>query len=158
MTAKLPDFLSDQCLENLIIKNVTEGEIFRMRLSEDEGVKDKNRGDNGRNKYFVILGHDSEGNAIGFVLIDSQINPYLPKKRKDLHYPIKASKYSFLDGKNRFIDCSDFKIISKAKFSKLFGAEKSKGKLDEDDLAFVKEATAHYEDASPKQLKRFGLI
>ena len=39
MTAKLSDFLSDQCLENLIIKNVTEGEIFRMRLSEDEWTK-----------------------------------------------------------------------------------------------------------------------
>ena len=55
-----------------------------------KGVKGKNVGDVGRNKYFVVLGHDTEGNAIGFVLIDSHINPYLPNKRKDAHYKIFA--------------------------------------------------------------------
>lgn len=153
----LVDFLSEKNLERLILSTVSEGDVFRMHLGEEENVKGKDKNDDGRNKYFVLLGQDSEGNALGFVLIDTEINPYLPQRRKDLHYTLLASKYLFLKGKNRFVDCSDFKIISHKRFTELFGADKSKGKIEADDLSYIKEAVASYEDASPKLLKRFGL-
>ena len=63
-----------------------------MHLGDEENVKGKNSGDDGRNKYFIVIGHDSEGNAIGFVLIDTQINPHLPEKRKNMHYPLSLLK------------------------------------------------------------------
>ena len=113
----IADRLSGKQKERLITSSLSEGEVFRMHLGDEENVKGKNSGDDGRNKYFIIIGHDSEGNAIGFVLIDTQINPYLPDKRKDMHYPLSAKKYTFLEGINRFVDCSDFKIISNKKFT-----------------------------------------
>lgn len=37
-----------------------------------------------------------------------------PQKRKDMHYPLSVSKYEFLHGKTRFVDCSDLKVVSGA--------------------------------------------
>lgn len=154
----IADWLSGKQKERLVSSSLSEGEVFRMHLGDEENVKGKNSGDDGRNKYFIIIGHDSEGNAIGFVLIDTQINPYLPDKRKDMHYPLSAKKYTFLEGINRFVDCSDFKIISNKKFTELFGKDSLKGRIQADNLSYIKTAVAEYEDASPKLLKRFGLI
>lgn len=154
----LADILSEKNRQELILSSVSEGDVFRMHLGENEAVKGKGKLDDGRNKYFVLLGQDSEGNALGFVLIDSEINPYLPPRRKELHYPLLASKYLFLNGKNRFVDCSDFKVVSHKRFVELFGADKSKGKIEPEDLSYIKQAVISYEDASPKLLKRFKLI
>lgn len=154
----LSDLLSKEEIEKLTISSVQVGDVFRMHLGEEEKVKGKNLTDDGRNKYFVVLGYDLEGNAFGFVLIDTNINPALPQKRKDMHYPLFASKYDFLEGVNRFIDCSDLKVISGSRFVQLFGADKAKGKINNEDLSLIKAAVVSYEDASPKLLKRFGLI
>lgn len=156
--AKLKDLLSTVSQETLVSSQAVEGMVFRMHLGDEEGVKGKNVGDVGRNKYFVVLGHDTEGNAIGFVLIDSHINPYLPNKRKDAHYKICAKKNAFLNGIDRYVDCSDFKLITKNRFSELFGKDKAKGMISPEDLAAIKKQTIEYEDASPKIMKRFGLI
>ena len=154
----LADILSEKNRQGLILTSVSEGDVFRMHLGKDEEVKGKGKSNDGRNKYFILLGQDFEGNALGFVLIDSEINPYLPSRRKELHYPLSASKYLFLNGINRFVDCSDFKVISHKRFTDLFGADKRKGKIEAEDLFYIKQAVANYEDASPKLLKRFGLI
>lgn len=155
--ANLKDFLSAESMENLTSSQAVEGAVFRMHLGAEEGVKGKSPGDDGRNKYFVVLGHDSEGNAIGFVLVDSNINPNLPQKRQKAHYKIMAKDNAFLEGVDRYVDCSDFKVITKKRFSELFGKEKSKGTIDAASLTAIKEMTSNYEDASPKMLKRFGL-
>lgn len=141
----LKELLSSESIENLIVSQAIEGAVFRMHLGEDEGVKGKNPGDEGRNKYFVVLGHDSEGNAIGFVLVDTVVNPNLPQRRKDAHYKILARNNAFLNGVDRFVDCSDFKLISRKRFSELFGKEKAKGTINATDLAAVKKMTAEYE-------------
>ena len=158
MKGHIGDLFSGEQRQILLVWAVQEGEVFRMHLGDEEDVKGKKPEDDGRNKFFIVLGHDAEGNAIGFVLINSEINASLPVKRKDMHYPLYAKAYPFLDGKNRFVDCSDFKIISQKKFTKLFGSQTSKGQIDTNDLEYIKNAVATYEDASPKLLKRFGLI
>lgn len=132
--------------------------MYRMHLDEREKVKGKDSDDDGRNKYFIILGHDLEGNALGFVLINSEINPALPLSRKQLHYPLSAQKYAFLNGKNRFVDCSDLKEISAKRFKALFSEDKLKGVIEEDDFILIREAVISYEDVSLKLLKRFGLV
>lgn len=157
MGGYIGDLLSDEQKQHLLVSAVKEGDVFRMHLGDDEGVKGKNPGDDGRNKYFVIIGHDSEGNALGFVLINSEINKDLPDKRKVMHYPLHAKDYPFLEGKDRFVDCSDFKVISQRKFTQLFGSQTSKGQIHKNDLSYIKTAVASYEDAEPKLMKRFGL-
>lgn len=70
----------------------------------------------------------------------------------------KPGDNAFLSGIDRYVDCSDFKIISKKRFAELFGEENAKGTVDAASLATIKQMTSSYEDASPKLLKRFGLI
>ena len=155
--AKLQDLLSSASKQNLTTSQAVEGAVFRMHLGGEEGVKGKNPGDEGRNKFFIVLGHDSEGNAIGFVLVETRINPYLPEKRKKAHYKILAKNNDFLNGTDRYVDCSDFKQITKSRFSELFGKDKAKGYINPLDLEEIKKITTEYEDASPKILKRFGI-
>ena len=116
-----------------------------MHLGKEENIKGKNPGDDGRNKYFVVLGHDLDGNAIGVVIIDTKINPNLPLRRQQMHYQLSAKKY-------------DLKTITGKRFKELFGNDKAKGIIMQDDLELIKGAVISYEDASPKMLRRFGLL
>lgn len=45
----------------------------------------------------------------------------------------------FLEGEDRFVDCSDFKKISKERFADLFSAEKQKGKINQQDVKKIKD-------------------
>ncbi len=144
--------------KGIVLNSVQEGDVYRFRLTPEEGVVPKNKGDIERNKYFIVVGKDNQGNAFGFVLINSSINQHLPKCRRDLHKVLRASKYDFLENQDRYVDCSDFKKISKDRFVEVFSADKLKGKLDEEDLAQIREAICSYENVSVKMLKRFGLI
>lgn len=82
-------------LQNLLLDTVEEGEVYRLCMTKEEGIIPKNKGDEGRKKFFVVVGKDQEGNAIGFVLINSEINKHLPESRRKLHYLLKASEYEF---------------------------------------------------------------
>lgn len=144
-------------LQRLLIDAVGEGEVYRLNLSREEGIVPKNAGDEGRKKYFAVVGKDKEGNAIGFVLINSEINKHLPECRRRLHYLLRAADYDFLDEHDRYVDCSDFKKISKERFSELFSADKMKGKINKNDMAEIRKAICSYENVSVKLLKRFGL-
>ena len=72
-------------LQNLLLDTVEEGEVYRLCLTKEEGIIPKNKGDEGRKKFFVVVGRDQEGNAIGFVLINSEINKHLPESRRKFH-------------------------------------------------------------------------
>ena len=121
---------NDNQLQNLLLDTVEEGEVYRLCLTKGEGIIPKNKGDEGRKKFFVVVGKDQEGNAIGFVLINSEINKHLPESRRKLHYLLKASEYEFLGDQDRFVDCSDFKRISMERFAELFSIDKMKGKIN----------------------------
>lgn len=90
--------------------------------------------------------------------INSEVNPHLPACRKELHYLLKATDYDFWEGEDRFVDCSDFKKISKERFADLFSAEKQKGKINQQDVKKIKDLICSYENVSMKMLKRFGLM
>ena len=77
---------------------------------------------------------------------------------KGKNYQLFAKKYAFLKEKDRFVDCSDLKTITGKRFKELFGNDKAKGIIMQDDLELIKGAVISYEDASPKMLRRFGLL
>lgn len=150
------DLLSDDQKQTLINDSVEVGNVYRMKLGPEENVTPKNPDDDSRNKYFIIVGKDRDGNALGFVLINSSINANLPDPIKDLHYPVSPSKYPFLV-KTSFIDCSDLKTINKDKFDSIFDSSKEKGQIKEDDLELIISTLQSSPKVTPKQLKRFGL-
>ena len=92
MNSSLADMLSQAKITELIGSVVEEGDVYRMRLDSREDVVGKD-GTDSRNKYFVLVGNDKEGNAFGFFLIDTNINPYLPEARKQKHIKLLSCKY-----------------------------------------------------------------
>ena len=84
MSFSLADSLSKTNISKLIGSVVEEGDVYRMCLDGREGIVGKD-GAGSRNKFFVLIGKDSEGNAFGFFLINTNINPSLPEVRKQKH-------------------------------------------------------------------------
>lgn len=152
----ISNLLSPDNLNNIISYQVKRGSVFRMHLDEEEGVKGKNHGENGRNKYFVVLGVANDGSVIGFVLINSHVNANLPDELKDLHYPINVSSYPFLK-RNSFVNCSIIKEINRSKFSLLFSPNSKKGEIKEEDMDMIIGAVKSSPSIPPKLLKKFGI-
>ena len=102
-----------------------------------------------------LLGNN---NQLQNLLLDTVEEGEVYRSRRKLHYLLKASEYEFLGDQDRFVDCSDFKRISKERFAELFSIDNMKGKINKNDLVEIKKAVCSYENVSMKLLKRFGLI
>jgi hypothetical protein len=73
---KISDALNEDELSRLAARTVKVGDVYEITMTEANGIKPK-PGDASRDKYFVVLGFDSEGVAYGGVIINSQINKNL---------------------------------------------------------------------------------
>lgn len=127
----LSDYFDKDKIVQLAQHSVEVGDVYRMRLTRDEGLIPK-EGDDSRNKYFIVLGFDQDGNVFGGVVINTSINKKVPQYIQDLHMPIKVSDYPFLE-KDRFIDCSS---IMKPKAEK-FTIWEYKGIIKESDVQMI---------------------
>lgn len=133
------------------------GEIYKMKLTADEGVNPKFRDDTFRFKFFVVMGQSADGSLIGFVLINSCINPHLSEEIRNCHYPIRPDDYPFLLHRS-FINCGDLKQITLEKFNERYDANCYYGKLNDADLDLVVRTLQNAMTVTPKQLKKFGLL
>ena len=68
---KLSDILSDNTLKNIAENTIKKGDVYRIRMNREDGIIPKNGADS-RNKFFVVLGFDSFGNAYGGVIVNSK--------------------------------------------------------------------------------------
>ena len=150
------DFLDPFSKSKLIISQLSSGDVYKMHLGEEEQVKGKNPGDNGRTKFFIVLGKTTDGSIIGFTLINSHINENLTPELKDNFYEIKPSAYSFLDH-NSFVDCDQIKEIKADKFCSLFKKDTKQGEINDSDMKLIIEAVKASKVISKKTLKKFGL-
>jgi len=128
---KISDALNDEELLKLTKQTVEIGDVYRMEMTETNGIKPKNGADS-RNKYFVVLGFDNKGIAYGGVIINSKINPNLPAHLKMYHMPLPKAKYGFLDH-NSFVDC----VSLKRAFPKKFSQWQYLGKIDEYEVELI---------------------
>lgn len=113
---RLFETLNNDSIKAIAKNTVKVGVVYRIKMDERNGVKPK-AGDKSRNKYFIVLGFDSEGNAYGGVIINSEINPNIPQSMKNCHLHIECSKYSFLNH-DSYVDCSKLKKVNIEKFGK----------------------------------------
>lgn len=134
-----------------------KGDVFRMKLTPEEEITPKEKEDTSRNKYFIVLGEDSDGGIIGFSVINTKINAFLSDENKNLHYPLSKDKYSFLEGVNRYVDCSQIKKITKMRFNELFTKNSKKGVIQSDDLDYIIGAIKTSPLVTPKEIKQFKL-
>ena len=102
----LGDLLGNMA-DKLAQDNLNVGDVHLLNLDQKNGITPK-AGDTTRNKFFIILGFDNEGNVIGGLVINSNINYNLPATVTDYQLPVTVEQFSFLEH-NSFINCS--KII-----------------------------------------------
>lgn len=128
------------------------GDVFRITMNKANGVVPK-PGDTSRDKYFVILGFDDDGNVYGGVIFNSYININLPPFVQAMQHPVKGKDYEFLSH-DSYIDCSSIKAVKKNKLLK----SSSLGTLNTEDVSSVCEKIKHNSRISKIELKRFGLL
>lgn len=144
----IPQTLIDEAVND----EVRLGDVYKIELSKADGIIPKNGYDT-RDKFFVVLGFDEQGNVYGGILFNSKINQNLPTLIKDYHMPISAKVYPFLSHES-FLNCT--KIFSVTS-THLMKGEKL-GTINTTDFELICNTVCSYPDANPHKLKRFGLI
>lgn len=148
---KISDALNEDGISRLASHTVKVGNVYKMTMTEANGIKPK-AGDSSRDKYFIVLGFDSNGVAFGGVIINSQINQNLPAHIKMYHMPIKQAKYPFLRY-DSFVDCLRLKIA----YPKKFNEWNFLGKIDEYDTELILGAVKESPAESKEHLAQFGI-
>lgn len=148
---KLSDLLDDNSLKNIAKKTIKVGDVFCINMDQRNGIIPK-KGDDSRNKFFIVLGFDSEGNIYGGVIINSNINQRIPQAVKDWQMPIKCSKYAFLEH-DSFVDCSKLKCASADKFS----TWKYLGSVESEDVKIILGTIKESPNETQEHLAMFGL-
>lgn len=129
------------------------GDVHILPLTPGEGITPKD-GQPVRNKFFIVLGFDNDGNMIGGVVVNSNINHNLPSSITDYLMPVTVSQCSFLTH-NSFINCSHLLVVRKDKFnSKTFV-----GKIDNEELmSMIVGTVTECPHVNKQQLKEFGIV
>lgn len=139
-------------IDNAVSNNVQLGDVYKIELSKADGIIPKNGYDT-RDKFFVVLGFDEQGNVYGGILFNSKINQNLPTLIKEYHMPILAKDYPFLTH-DSFLNCTK---IFPATSTHLMKGEKL-GCINTADFELICSTVCSYPNAVPLELKRFGLI
>lgn len=148
---KISDLLDGGTIKDIAQITVKVGDVFRIKMDMTNGIVPK-KGDDSRNKYFIVLGFDSEGNAYGGVIINSRINECVPQAIRDLHMPIKCSVYPFLEH-DSFVDCSKLKTANAAKFC----LWKYLGAIEQDMVELIIGTIRESPNETAEHLAMFGL-
>lgn len=146
------DLLGD-IADKLTQDSINIGDVHLLNLDQNNGITPKN-GDATRNKFFIVLGFDNEGNVIGGLVINSKINYNLPPSVTDYQLPVTVEQFPFLEH-NSFINCSKIIVAKKNKFNKItYRGEISDTEMMELIINTVKESPT----VNKMQLKEFGII
>lgn len=131
---------------------LSAGAVHYVAMDEANGITLK-KGAKYRNKYFVILGVDSNGNAFGGVIFNSDSNRRVPLQHWLYHFPISGHSYSFLKH-NSFIDCSTLMTVQVSALSKTT----FRGRLSVEHLDSVLTSVRECGTIPVFKLKRYGII
>ena len=132
------------------------GDIVFQCMDEKDGLTLKD-GYSTRNKYFVIVGKNTKGDAIGLCLINSDLDFYKNNpKRQAFQYTLKQADYPEILDKDSRLDCAEL-FTMKARKSVAVKAE-AVGHLTSDDKNKVIPlvASCGFIDAHKKKVYRIG--
>lgn len=146
------DLLGDMA-DKLTQNSINIGDVHLLNLDQNNGITPKS-GDTTRNKFFIVLGFDNEGNVIGGLVINSKINYKLPPSVTDYQLPVSVEQFPFLEH-NSFINCSKIIVAKRSKFNKTtYRGEISDTEMMKLIINTVKESPT----VNKMQLKEFGIV
>lgn len=149
----LGDMVLGDMADKLTQNSINIGDVHLLNLDQNNGITPKS-GDTTRNKFFIVLGFDNEGNVIGGLVINSKINYKLPPSVTDYQLPVSVEQFPFLEH-NSFINCSKIIVAKRSKFNKTtYRGEISDTEMMELIINTVKESPT----VSKMQLKEFGIV
>lgn len=141
--------LADELTQN----SINIGDVHLLNLDQNNGITPKS-GNTTRNKFFIVLGFDNEGNVIGGLVINSKINYKLPPSVTDYQLPVSVEQFPFLEH-NSFINCSKIIVAKRSKFNKTtYRGEISDTEMMELIINTIKESPT----VNKMQLKEFGIV
>ncbi len=146
------DLLGEKA-DRIIQESIKIGDVHYLNLDKGNGITPK-KGDDSRNKFFIVLGFDNEGNVIGGVVINSNINPNLPSYITDYLLPVKVEQFPFLKY-DSFVNCSNIIVAQKTKFT----AHTYRGTVS--NIGILQTIISTVQESptvNRKQLKNFGII
>lgn len=148
----LGDMVLGDMADELTQNSINIGDVHLLNLDQNNGITPKS-GDTTRNKFFIVLGFDNEGNVIGGLVINSKINYKLPPSVTDYQLPVSVEQFPFLEH-NSFINCSKIIVAKRSKFNKTtYRSEISDTEMMELIINTVKESPT----VNKMQLKEFGI-
>lgn len=146
------DLLGDMA-DELTQNSINIGDVHLLNLDQKNGITPKS-GNTTRNKFFIVLGFDNEGNVIGGLVINSKINYKLPPSVTDYQLPVSVEQFPFLEH-NSFINCSKIIVAKRSKFNKTtYRGEISDTEMMELIINTIKESPT----VNKMQLKEFGIV
>ena len=148
---KIADAFGEDGAVRLARATVKIGDVYEITMTERNGITPK-VGDTSRDKYFIVLGFDTDGSVYGGVIINSRINRNLPPVLKIYHMPLKHSKYPFLRY-DSFVDCVRLMVAHPQKFNEW----NYLGKIEEYDLELIIGTVKESPVESQERLRKFGL-
>lgn len=149
----LGDMVLGDMADKLTQNSINIGNVHLLNLDQNNGITPKS-GDTTRNKFFIVLGFDNEGNVIGGLVINSKINYKLPPSVTDYQLPVSVEQFPFLEH-NSFINCSKIIVAKRSKFNKTtYRGEISDTEMMELIINTVKESPT----VNKMQLKEFGIV
>lgn len=151
MTA-IGDLLGEQT-DKIVRDSISVGDVHLLPLNQKEGITPKD-GQSYRNKFFIVLGFDTDGNIIGGIVINSNINQRLSTAITDYLMPVTKEKLPFLEY-DSFANCSHLVLVKREKFNR----NTFKGRID--DTKLLKLITGTITESpyvNKQQLKEFGIM
>lgn len=145
------DAIGEKLAKKVRASAFKRGEVYLLHMNEDDGITVKG-GNTYQPKFFIVLGHDDQGNVYGGVVYDTEINQnHVPPYLKDLFLPVEDyAKYSWLTHKC-FIDCTELKLTKRQKLLK----GKFVGNLSDEDIALVIKTVKMSPNENQIRLKTF---
>ncbi len=139
--------------DQLTQDNINVGDIHLLRLDKNNGITPKN-GNKTRDKFFIVLGFDEDGNVIGGVVVNSNINYNLPTAITDYQLPVTVEQFPFLEHSS-FINCSKIIIARRSKFTK----DTYRGTIYDDEMIeIIIDTVKESPTVNKKQLEAFGIM
>ena len=149
---KLGELLGEQA-DRLVRYSLNIGDVHLLVMDRSNGITPKD-GLESRNKFFVVLGFDKDGNVIGGLVINSHINHKLPTTITDYQLPVTVKQCPFLKH-DSYVNCSKLMMAERS----LFGKSTERGEIKDCELmARIVETVKESPTANKKQLKDFGII
>ena len=147
------DFFPQEVKDKIIENDLKIGSVLKFKVDFPNGIS--------KNKFQIIVGHNSGKAVLASVFINTEINPnvFPTQSLKDLHLTLQADTNKYLDY-DSYVDCSNITEYNADELKNILIKSPAThvGELNEENLNNVLSAIKGSPLISNKKKKYFNLI